>query len=240
MSEAGGCYSSARANGGQVWLAARHAQRLARDARLLGLGDVDEAGVLDLLSALALPTRGGPDAKIRIDAHFDPELAIRLSGTSSPIGAESPTWRCVAAIVAHPGASPTSSAKRSDRALYDAAFVAAREAGVDEALLFDAADRLVEGTRSNLIVVRDDAAIVTPPLACGAQAGIARALLLERIPQLREADVTRAELAAAIEIIACNAVRGVRPVVALEGRAVGDGRPGPCAERLAVAFASAC
>ena len=240
MSEPAGCYSGARACGGRVWHAERHTQRLARDARLLGLGEVDTARVLALLDALALPTRDGPDAKLRVEAQPDALLGIRLSGTSSPIGAEAPTWRCVAAAVVHPGASPVSSAKGSDRSLFEAAFSAAHEAGVDEALLFDAADRLVEGTRSNLIVVRDDGAVVTPSLACGAQAGIARGILLEHVPLLREAEVSRAELAAAREVLAINAVRGVRPVIAFDGRPVGDGKPGPWAARLDHAFRRDC
>ena len=165
---------------------------------------------------------------------------VRLAGTSTPLGYEAPTWVCVAAAVVHPGASPTSSAKCSDRALYEAAFAAAHQTGADEALLFDAAGRLVEGTRSNVIVVHGDGAIVTPPLASGAQAGIARALLLERVATLREAEVSRAELAEAREILAINAVRGVRPVRVFDGRPVGDGNCGPWATRLDHAFRRDC
>jgi branched-subunit amino acid aminotransferase/4-amino-4-deoxychorismate lyase len=240
VSAAAGCYSSTRACGGRVWHAERHAHRLARDARLLGLGEVDTAGVLALLDALALPTRDGPDAKLRVVAQPDASRGILLSGASSPIGDEPPTWRCVAAAVVHPGASPTSSAKAGDRSLFEAAFATAREACVEEALLFDAADRLVEGTRSNVIVVDRDGALVTPPLACGAQAGVTRSLLLERVPLLREAAVPRAELAAAREILATNAVRGVRAVIALDGRPVADGMPGPWAARLDHAFRRDC
>lgn len=240
MSAAAGCYSGTRACGGRVWHAERHAQRLARDARLLGLGEVDTAGVLALLHALALPTRDGPDAKLRVEAQGDALLGIHVAGTSSPIWDEAPTWRCVTAAVLHPGASPTSSAKRSDRSLFEAAFAAAREAGVDEALLLDAAGRLVEGTRSNVIVVDWNGAPITPALACGAQAGVARSLLLERVPLLREAQVSRADLAAAREILATNAVRGVRPVIAIDGRPVGDGKPGPWAVRLDHAFRRDC
>ena len=240
MSAAGGCYSSARACGGRVWHAERHAQRLARDARLLGLGEVDTAGVLALLHELALPTRDGADTKIRIEAQRDAVLGIRIVGTSNPIGDDAPTWRCVAAAAAHPGASPTSSAKRSDRSFYEAAFAAARDAGVEEALFFDTASRLVEGTRSNVIVVRRDGAVVTPALDSGAQAGIARGLLLERVALLREAEVSRAELAAAREILATNAVRGVRPLLAFDGMPVGDGEPGPWAARLEHVFRRDC
>jgi branched-subunit amino acid aminotransferase/4-amino-4-deoxychorismate lyase len=223
-----------------VWHAERHAQRLARDARLLGLGEVDTAGVLALLHELALPTRDGPDAKARVEAQRDAGPGIRLAGTSTPIGDEAPTWRCVTASVLHAGASPTSSAKGSDRSLFEAAFAAAREAGADEALLLDAAGRLVEGTRSNVIVVARNGALVTPALGCGAQAGVTRSLLLERVPLLREAEVSRADLAAAREILATNAVRGVRPVTALDGHPVGDGQPGPWATRLDHAFRRDC
>ena len=236
MSGAASCYSSARASGGQVWHAARHAQRLARDARLLGLGDVDEAAVLMLLRELALPTRDGPDLKIRIEAQADARLGIRLDATTTPIGKEAPAWRCATASVVHPGASPTSSAKRSDRSLYEAALAAAPEAGVDEVFLFDVANRLVEGARSNLIVVCGDGALATAPLSCGPQAGVARGLLIERVPLLREAAISRGDLAAAREILATNAVRGVLPVIACDGRPVGDGKPGPWAARLAAAF----
>ena len=240
MIRGAGCDSSARACNGRVWHAERHAQRLARDARLLGLGALDTAGVLALLHELALSTCDRPDAKVRVEAQADALLGVRLAGTSSPIGDEEPTWRCVAAAVVHPGASPTSSAKRSDRSLYEAAFATAREADVDEALLFDAAGRLVEGTRSNVIVVGRDGAVVTPALACGAQDGIARSLLLERVPLLREAEVSRAQLAAAREILATNAVRGVRPVIALDGRPVGDGKPGPWSQRLDLLLEEDC
>lgn len=236
MSRAASCYSSARASNGRVWHAARHAERLARDAGVLGLGDVDERAVLALLRELARPTLDGPALKLRVEAQPDARLGIRLLGTTTSIGDEPSTWRCVAASIQHPGASPGSSAKRSDRSLYDAAFAAAREAGVDEALLFDAADCLVEGTRTNVIVVRRDGAVVTPPLTSGAQRGIARGLLLERVSSLHEEMVRRAELDTAQELLAINAVRGVCPVIGFDGRPVGHGKPGPWAERFAAAL----
>jgi branched-subunit amino acid aminotransferase/4-amino-4-deoxychorismate lyase len=236
VNEAPSCYSSARARGGQVWHAARHAARLARDARLLGLGDVDEAAVLALLRDLARPTRDGPDLKIRVEAQADARLGVQLGATTSPIGIETSAWRCATATVIHPGASPISSAKRSERSLYEAALASASEPSIDELLLFDAVDRLVEGTRTNLIVVRRDGSLVTPPLACGPQAGVARGLLIERVPLLGEAEISRDDVAAAREILATNAVRGVLPVIEWDGRPVGAGEPGPWGARLAAAL----
>ena len=234
-----GCYTSARATHGRVWHAALHAQRLARDARLLGLGEIDPAEVLRMLAELAAPTRAGGDAKLRIEARREAGR-LRLVGACQPLDPDPPAWRAVSAPCRHAGASPTSRAKTTARARYEEALEAARRAGVDEALLFDATGFLVEGGRTNLLVERSDGALVTPPLARGAQAGVARQVLLERVPALCEADVAAAELASAREILATNAVRGVRPIVVLDGRAVGHGCPGRWAEQLARAFQLDC
>ena len=234
-----GCYTSARATDGRVWHAALHARRLARDARLLGLGELDPAEVLQRLAELATPTRGGGDARLRIEARREAG-ALRLVATHQLLDADPSAWRAISAPCRHAGASPTSRAKTTSRALYERALEAARSAGADEALLFDGEGFLVEGARTNLVVVRSDGALLTPPLARGAQDGVARQLLLERVPELREGDVNAAELGAASEILAVNAVRGVRPVVALDGRPVARGRPGAWAEPLARAFLRGC
>jgi branched-subunit amino acid aminotransferase/4-amino-4-deoxychorismate lyase len=48
-------------------------------------------------------------------------------------------------------------------------------------------------------------------------AGVAREVLLERMPELAERDVAAAEVAGAAALVAINAVRGALPI-----RAVGD------------------
>lgn len=144
------------------------------------------------------------------------------------------------AAAPHPGASATSAAKTTARAFYESAFAAASTRGADEALLFDAADFLVEGTRTNVIVASADGRLATPPLARGAQAGVAREFLLEAIAELAERDVTRGDIATAREVIAVNAVRGARAIVAIDGVPVGGGRVGSWCEALARAFASRC
>ena len=236
---AGGCYTSARASGGRVWHAARHVRRLARDARLLGLGDVDPAEAARALAELAATAVGSADAKLRLEARRD-AAGLRLVGAAQPLDPDPPAWRAVSATRPHPGASPTSSAKTTARAGYEAAFAEARRAGADEALLFDREGFLVEGARTNVVVRLADDALVTPPLARGAQAGVAREILLERVPELREGDVAADALDAAGEILAVNAVRGVRAIVALDGRPIADGRAGPCAARLHRAFLRGC
>ena len=235
-----GCFTSARASGGRAWYAARHARRLARDAQLLGLGEIEPGLALRLLDELAAPTRGGGgDLKLRLEAWRDPDGAPRLRGSARVLEEDAPTWRAIVAPAPHPGPTATSTAKTTDRSLYDAALAAARAAEADEALLCDAAGFLVEGARTNLVVALADGSLVTPPLARGAQAGVAREILLEHVAELREAEVSRAALASARELIAVNAVRGARAITSLDGRPLGDGQPGPWSARLDRALASA-
>jgi para-aminobenzoate synthetase / 4-amino-4-deoxychorismate lyase len=227
-----GCYTGARASGGRVWHLERHVERLVRDARLLGLGALDVADVRRRREALAAPTRGGPDRKLRLAVEPAEDGSLCWWGSATELGADGPTWSAITAPAPHPGASPLSSAQTTERAGFEAALAAARAAGADEALLCDAAGRLVEGARTNLVVALADGRLATPPLACGAQAGVARAIALGAIAELVERDVARDTLGAARELVAINAVRGARAIVRLDGAPIADGRPGRWAERL--------
>lgn len=234
MAAGRGCFTSARATSGRAWWIERHVRRLVRDASCLGLPAPDPAACRRLLEELAAPSRIRGELKVRVEAHADAVLGVRLRGAATELDPDHATWRAVAG--AHPGPSPTSAIKSTDRSRYDPAIAAARAAGADEALLFDAAGLLVEGARTNVIVHRAEGPLVTPPLARGGQAGIAREILLERVPELREDDVSAFDLRRAREVIAVNAVRGARAITVLDGHAIGGGRVGPWCERLAAAL----
>lgn len=217
----------------------RHVARIVRDAALLGLGALPPEAARAAL--LDLARRAFPDGEgvIRLEARAGADGgAPVLHEAIRPLGAEPDAWRAVLAREPHPGASPTSAAKTSARAGFERALAQAAASGADEALLVDRAGYLVEGARTSLVVVLGSGALATPPLARGAQAGIGRAILLEREPALAERDVPAAALAGARELIAVNAVRGPRAIVALDGRPIGAGAPGPWLARLARAFAA--
>ena len=131
---------------------------------------------------------------------------------------------------------PWSGAKVSNHLLFALAGDEARERGVDEVLLVDAEGYLVEGSRSNVVVVDRDGSLATPDLARGGVEGVGLEVLRERMPEIRVRHLPASGLAAASELVAVNAIRGPRPIVELDGRPVGDGQPGPGAARLAAAF----
>jgi branched-subunit amino acid aminotransferase/4-amino-4-deoxychorismate lyase len=214
----------------------RHVARIARDAALLGIGALDAGACREAL--LGEARRAFPDREgvVRLEARRGRDGRPSLRTSSRALGPEPERWRAVVPSGPHPGPTPWSLAKTSQRDAYEAALAEATAAGADEAVLVDADGFLVEGARTNLIVVLASAAVVTPPLARGAQAGIARGLLLERVPALVEADVALCALADARELIAANAVRGPRPIVAVDGRPIGGAAPGPWLLALTRAF----
>jgi branched-chain amino acid aminotransferase len=115
---------------------------------------------------------------------------------------------------------------------------AARLLGADEALL-TREGRIVEAATGNVFAIRDGV-LHTPPLADGCLPGITRGFLLDlaeaaAVPT-REAALSPAELGAADEAFLTNAVIGVAPLLAVDGREIGDGGPGSLTRRLRTAY----
>ncbi len=106
-------------------------------------------------------------------------------------------------------------------------------AGIDELLMCDAADRVICGTRSNLLAVIDGA-LATPCLdRCGV-AGIMRRRILEHCVAIglsaREVELKVQDLDAADELLVCNALIGIWPVRSIAGRL--RPAPGPLTRQL--------
>ena len=115
------------------------------------------------------------------------------------------------------------------------------EPGIAEGLLADAAGRVIEGTMSNLFVVRGGA-VATPRLdrcgVVGAQRERVRDLLGARAIECIERDISWGDVARADEIFLTNSLIGAWPVARFEGR---GWTPGPifAAVRQALAEADA-
>lgn len=100
----------------------------------------------------------------------------------------------------------------------------AEERGADDALLLNTEGRLAETTIANLFVVAADGTVLTPPVADGALPGVRRAELLPLLGAV-ERSLGLDDLWAAREAFLTNAV-SIRPLVAVDGRLIGNGRPG--------------
>jgi len=227
------CYTTARWVHGRVRWEAQLVARLLRDARALGIGAPDPAECSARLRALGARRFGSGEGVLRLTARSG---APRLCAQARPLGPDPVHWRGCTAQTPHPGPAAAPGAKLQRPAL-DAARAELEAAGAEEALLYDAAGNLVEGARSNLAVALGGRWL-TPPPASGAVRGVALELAMAAVPQLKCAEISRADIAAADEIVATNAVRGARPILQLDGRPVGAATPGPLAAALARALAA--
>jgi len=113
--------------------------------------------------------------------------------------------------------------------------MAARKAGKDDAWMVE--DGLVtEGTSNNAYIVTRDGAVVTRGLTPAILHGITRAAVLRLAEEARlrieERSFSVAEALDAAEAFITAASAFVTPVVEIDGRAIGDGRPGPVTRRL--------
>lgn len=114
----------------------------------------------------------------------------------------------------------------------------ARRDGYDEALLLDTEGYVAEGSSENVFIVRDGELI--QPDSASALDGITRrtvvALAADLGFPLRSKRLTRDEVYCADEVLLTGTAAEITPVVAVDGRRIGDGRPGPLTRQLQAAY----
>jgi len=91
-------------------------------------------------------------------------------------------------------------------------------------LLLNTAGNLAEAAVANLFLVIDGR-VVTPPVADGALPGIMRAVVIKAFGAA-ERTLCPGDIAKATEAFLTSSL-GIRPLVEVDGVAIGDGRPGP-------------
>jgi branched-chain amino acid aminotransferase len=117
--------------------------------------------------------------------------------------------------------------------------IEAIDAGVLEAVMLNHLGYVAECTGDNVFVVRDGR-LLTPPIAAGILEGITRNEILgiarESKIQVREENLTRQDLYVADECFLTGTAAEVIPVVRIDRRTIGTGKPGPVTKRLAEEF----
>ena len=239
-----GLIETMAAYGGQLPLFERHLKRLTKSAERFGIplprkgpeilediGLLLEAdGLLDARVRLTL-TRGNPDQDL------SPILALH----ATPLPPSPPTMTAfISPSLRLSPTSPLAGHKTLSYFAYRWAREEAKMAGFDEALLLDTDGYLSEGAAANLFVV-SEGKVVTPALRHGCLAGVARGLVLELLSEsnCETGAILPEALSNASEAFLTNAVMGVVPLVAVDGRPVGNGLPGPVTRGIQTFFREA-
>src|ERR1043166_3901631 len=108
--------------------------------------------------------------------------------------------------------------------------IEANNSGCEEAIMLNAEGYVSECTGDNVFIVKAGQ-IFTPPLSAGALYGITRSVVMEiaaeaSIP-VSEPNLTRYDLFNADECFLTGTGAELIPVVKLDGRVIGSGKPGP-------------
>jgi branched-chain amino acid aminotransferase len=119
--------------------------------------------------------------------------------------------------------------------------IEATNGGCEEAIMLNAEGFVAECTGDNIFIVKGNE-LLTPPLSAGALYGITRQVVMELAREdgmgVAEPNLTRYDLFNADECFLTGTGAEIVPVVKIDGRVVGTGKPGPVTRGLEEAYHS--
>jgi D-alanine transaminase len=119
---------------------------------------------------------------------------------------------------------------------------AARKAGAYEAWLIDRYGNITEGASTTAWIVDREGRLITRELSNAILPGVTRRVILEAAAQAQVPIVERAftleEAVSAKEAFISSATGAAVPVIAIDGRKIGDGKPGTVTRRIQELYAA--
>ena len=250
-----GVYETLRTYNKIPFLYDRHTRRLRQSAERLHLhvpfdddslaawiGDtVAAAGELSEAYIRVLLTRGVGELTYDLNATPTPSLVIivkPLDEVVLRVEAEGIVLSVVPILRNHPGS--VNPIIKSNNLLNNAiAMQQANRRGAEEALMCNYRGELSECSQSNFFLVRDGV-VLTPKSEAGLLEGITRAFIFdlgrEAGLDVRDATLYPTDLETADEAFITSTTRELSPVVRIDDRVIGTGKPGPITIQLLKAY----
>ena len=242
-------YEVTRTFGGKPFALEEHLVRLAHSANAIGI-PLPGRGLLEEAVKQAVAAGNFRDAYIRIivtrgagDIGLDPALADKPRLLVIARQVEGPQPEMYEQGVEVRIVSVTRNARRAiDPAVKSGnylnnvlAIAEAKRESAYEALMLDTDGRIAECSTSNIFFVRGER-VFTPALEIGILDGITRQKVFEICAEqkilVEEGAYLPDELKGADEAFLTSSVRGVLPVVRVDGKDVGKGKPGAITRRI--------
>ena len=115
----------------------------------------------------------------------------------------------------------------------------AKRNGFDEAILLDHNGNVSEAPGENIFIVREGR-LITPPLSSSALNGITRDAIIKIAGDLdidiTETEIARSELTISDEIFLTGTAAEITPIILIDGKKVGDGKPGDITKKMMSAY----
>ena len=249
-----GIFEGIRFYEGRVFRLEEHIDRLFMSAKALLLkmplshGEICEA-VLETIRANGLTdgyirlvvTRGIGDLGLNPYLCPNPSMFVIVSGiTLYPAELYENGLEVVTCSTRRPTAASLSPQVKSLNYLNNVmAKVEALKAGAKEGLMLNEQGYVAECTGDNVFIVKKGE-VLTPPVSDGSLDGITRQVIFDLCKELgisiREVSMTRYDLYTADESFLTGTAAETIPMVKLDEREIGDGKPGPVSLKLIEAF----
>ncbi len=115
------------------------------------------------------------------------------------------------------------------------ASIEANDSGYDEAILMSSFGKVAEGPGENIFIVQDGI-LITPPKQSDILVGITRDTIIKIAGdmglEVAEREIRREELYVSDEAFFCGTAAEITPIISVDSRAVGNGKPGQIAKAL--------
>jgi branched-chain amino acid aminotransferase len=250
-----------RLTNGRIFALDEHLARLRRSAHALAFGSVPSDAAITEQIRRTLAANGMRDGVhvrltltrgVKITSGMDPRLnaagptLIVLAEFKDPVydasgirlitaSVRRPAPDCLDPKIHHNNLLPSILAK-----------IEANVAGADDAVVLDHRGFVAETNATHLFLVRPSGTLGTLELATPTTAscpeGITRATVLRLAGEAglatEEGDYTLPQLYNAAEVFVTGTMGGLTPVVAVDGRTIGDGTPGPVTKQLTEVYAN--
>jgi len=242
-----GLFETMRAYGGRVFRLEKHLSRLARSAEFLGIS-TDSIELKDAVHSTLRANRL-QDARVRITVSIgeggltpDPATCGRptvlvMAGEYKPYPEQGYQrgFRAVISSLRRNSQTPLAQLKSTSYLESILARQEARRAGADEAICLNERELLAEASMSNIFLVADGV-LKTPAVESGILPGVTRETVLELAGKLGirtlEREIEAEELWRSEEVFLTGSLIEVMPLVDVDGKPIGDGKPGPVTRRL--------
>jgi D-alanine transaminase len=240
-------YEVLRVYAGKPWLEGEHFERLGHSLEAIRITGIDlqqlarrmhqtiAAGPFSEAIVYIQITRGAAPRAHPFPAHatplqllwvkefHDPYVEARQSGAKALLQPDIRWGRC---DIKSTGLLPAVLAKTK-----------AKQAGCYEAWLIDDEGFITEGASTNVWIVTPENVLVTRALGNDllpgvTRAGVLRALAEEGVNAIEERPFTLNEAHAAREAFCTSSGGGIVPVISIDGKTVGEGRPGPMVKKV--------
>ena len=249
-----GVFEGIRVYGGRIFRCAEHLDRLFASARAITLEvPMDRQALQDAMHQ-TLAATGLRDAYIRLlvtrgegnlglDPHACPTPSVIIIADSIALYPQEHYEKGLELVTVSTVRTPANVLNPRIKSLNYLNNILAKieclQAGAHEAIMLNQEGFVAECTGDNIFILKDGR-LVTPPVNAGILEGITRQVVMElgrgAGMEVLERNMTQFDLYVADECFLTGTAAEIAPVVRIDSRSIGDGRPGAVTKKLLQMF----